>query len=258
MKECKPARREPRPQTGLTPAKPPDIRADCALFLDFDGTLVDLQDDPARVQVDMELSSVLASAKQFLGGAVALVSGRTIVQLDALFAPERPPAAGIHGLELRTAAGVLRKTGSTQALRRAAWKLRDRFASEARIRVEDKGAALAIHFRGHPEAEALIREVAESALKSLGAGFRLIAGSDVIELLPTHASKGTAVHAFMSESPFMGRMPVFVGDDTTDIDGFRAACDLGGYAVAVGERVAAGYRLDSPAAVRDWLLAGKR
>ncbi len=244
------------PRANLPRPAPPSIRPECALFLDFDGTLVDLQDDPARVQVDRDLCSVLAGARRLLGGAVALVSGRAIAQLDTLFAPERPPAAGIHGLERRSAHGMLQKAGNTQTMRRAAWKLRDRFASDRRIRVEDKGAALAIHFRGHAEIEGVIRAAAVAMLKSLGDGYRLMAGADVFELLPTGASKGSAVHAFMAEPPFVGRMPVFVGDDLTDIDGFRAAVELGGYAVAVGNRVDAGYRLSGPSAVRDWLLAG--
>ncbi len=247
-----------QPRANLSQPGPPSIRSDCALFLDFDGTLVDLQDDPARVRVDQDLCSVLAGAQRLLGGAVALVSGRAIAQLDTLFAPERPPAAGIHGLERRTADGMLQKAANTQAMRRAAWKLRDKFASDRRIRVEDKGAALAVHFRGHADVAGVIRAAAESMLKSLGDGYRLIAGSDVFELLPAGASKGTAVHAFMAEPPFVGRIPVFVGDDLTDIDGFRAALELGGYAVAVGNRVDAGYRLSGPSAVRDWLLAGSQ
>jgi trehalose 6-phosphate phosphatase len=237
----------------LNPA--PSITADVALFLDIDGTLVEFEDDPASVRVDATLLRALEAWSAHLQGALALVSGRAIAQIDACIAQNRFPVAGLHGLERRDASGTLYREPVGPELRRAASRLREVLADERAVRLEDKGSALAIHFRKAPERVESLYQVARALVAELGPDFRLLEGADVIELLPRSANKGAAVRAFMSAAPFRGRRPVFVGDDITDLDGIRAAQELGGYGVAVGGRVAADYQLDGVNAVRRWLGA---
>ena len=233
----------------------PFPRHDWALFLDFDGTLVDLEDDPTQALVEPELRRAVAAARTFLGGALALVSGRPVSQVDKRFAPDHHAVAGIHGLERRSAQGVLRHATPNPALLRAATRLRDSFAHEPRIHIEDKTVALAIHYRRVRDAAGAIRKVVESVALDLAPDYRILAGSDVVELLPVHANKGNAVREFMEEPPFSGRIPVYVGDDITDLDGFEAAKALGGFGIAVGPRVVADHWLEDTAAVRAWLQA---
>jgi len=227
---------------------------DWALFLDFDGTLVDLEDDPTQVLVEPELRRAVAAARTFLGGALALVSGRPVSQMDKRFAPDRHAVAGIHGLERRSAQGVLRQVTTAPGLHSAAVRLQASFAHDPRIHIEDKAGALAIHYRRVREAAAAIHEVVESLARELP-GYRVLQGSDVVELVPAHANKGNAVREFMAEPPFSGRVPVFVGDDITDLDGFEAARKLGGFGIAVGPRVVADHWLKDTIAVRAWLQA---
>ena len=233
----------------------PFPRNDWALFLDFDGTLVDLVDDPTQALVEPELRGAVAAARTFLGGALALVSGRPVSQMDKRFAPDQHAVAGIHGLERRSAQGVLRHATTNPGLQAAAIRLQQCFAHDPRILIEDKAGALAIHYRQVRDAAAGIHQVVETVARDLAPGYRVLTGSDVVELLPAHANKGNAVREFMAELPFAGRVPVFVGDDLTDMDGFDAARRLGGFGIAVGPRVVADHWLEDTAAVRAWLQA---
>lgn len=236
---------------------PPAVRSDWALFLDFDGTLVELGDDPAHARIDARMSSAVTAAREYLGGALALVSGRPMGQIDQRFAPETMAVAGLHGLQRRSAQGVLYSTTPTPALRRVAERLREAFAGEPRILIEDKDAALAVHYRLLREAAPSVFRVVESLAHELGPGYRTLRGADVLELLPASVNKGTAVHEFMAEPPFAGRVPVFVGDDITDLDGFEAARQLGGMGIAVGARVVANFTLPDVATVYTWLKAAR-
>jgi trehalose 6-phosphate phosphatase len=246
----------PQTPSPASPA-PPAVRSDWALFLDFDGTLVELGDDPAHARIDARMSSAVTAAREYLGGALALVSGRPLGQIDQRFTPHTMAVAGIHGLERRSAQGVLFGATPSPALRDAARKLRAAFAGEPRILIEDKGAALAVHYRLLREAAPTVLQVVEAVARELGPGYRMLRGSDVLELLPTTVNKGTAVREFMAEAPFAGRVPVFVGDDITDLDGFEAARQLGGAGIAVGARVVANYSLPDVATVCAWLQAGR-
>ena len=228
---------------------------DWALFLDFDGTLVDLEDDPTQVLVEPELRRAVAAARNFLGGALAMVSGRPISQVDKRFAPDHHAVAGIHGLERRSAQGVGRHATTSEALQQAAVRLQDSFAHEPRIHIEDKAGALAVHYRQVRAAAGHIHQVVESVGRDLAPGYRVLAGSDVVELVPAYANKGNAVREFMVEPPFAGRLPVFVGDDITDLDGFEAVRSLGGFCIAVGSRVVGDHWLEDTTAVRAWLQA---
>ena len=237
---------------------PPPLRKEDALFLDFDGTLVEFADDPAAVRADAALRGAVESAAIRLAGALALISGRPIEQIDRCFAPTHLQVAGLHGLERRAADGTRFTTEPAPTLRAAAAHLRAVVQRQPGMFLEDKGATLAIHFRAAREQRAVARDMAEAVLARLGAGFRLLPGADVIELVPAAADKGAAVRAFMRESPFSGRRPLFVGDDVTDLQGFEAARELGGCGIAVGERVNADYALADVAAVGRWLSGGRR
>ncbi len=238
---------------GVTAAAVPVLQRNAALFLDLDGTLVDFADDPDAVRVDAALRHCLARCAEHLDGALALVSGRSIEQVDRCFAPARFAVAGLHGLEWRDAGGRLHRCSSLPALRQAALRLQAALGAASGVRIEDKGPVLAIHYRAAPERAEELQQMARTMLDELGASYRLLDGAAVIELLPRIASKGSAVRAFMAQSPFRGRSPVFVGDDLTDLDGFQAARELGGHGVAVGPRVAAEFALPDVAAVRQWL-----
>jgi trehalose 6-phosphate phosphatase len=224
-----------------------------ALFLDFDGTLVEFVTDPSAPRVDPALGPLLATLHGRLGGALAIVSGRPIAELDRLLHPLRVPAAGVHGLERRDAAGRLYRGESAPGLDAARELLSRAVAGQQGLLIEDKGSSLAIHCRGAPGALAAVDELADQALAVLGAAFERLDGDLVVELKPASCNKGSAVAGFMRESPFVERVPVCVGDDLTDADAFATARRHGGLGVAVGDRIAGEHRLESPGAVRDWL-----
>lgn len=232
----------------------PPLAADNSLFLDLDGTLLDLRDDPATIRADTALLTLLAACAARLGGALAIISGRPIADLDACFEPLRFAAAGIHGAQRRSADGVTTMLPADAAqLRRVMRQLAADMEGMPMSLLEDKGASLALHWRRAPQDAPALRELALATLQKLGPGFRLLEGNCVVELLPVAANKGEAVRAFLREPPFVGRRPVFVGDDLTDLPGFTAARAAGGYGIAVGDRVTADYRCADVGAVRAWL-----
>jgi trehalose 6-phosphate phosphatase len=232
---------------------PPLAAANC-LFLDLDGTLLALRDDPASIPADAALLALLREIETYLGGALAIISGRPIADLDACFAPLHLAAAGIHGLERRGADGTTTSMlVDTSSLRGAAWQVAAEMEGMPLSQLEDKGASLALHWRRAPQDAPALRSLASRTLQDLGPGFRLLEGNCVVELLPRVANKGDAVRAFLDEAPFRGRRPVFIGDDLTDLAGFAAATAAGGYGIAVGDRVTAEYRVPDVDAVRAWL-----
>ena len=196
---------------------PPPLDDSCALFLDVDGTLVDFDTDPDAVRLRPQLRGAIGTISDRLGGAVALVSGRPLAQLDALFAPLRLPAAGLHGHQLRSdAAAAAEIPADTSAflhhLHRAAAHLA---AAHPGVRVEDKGSSLALHWRAAPHAAAVVTGFADAHIATLP-GYRLQPGDHVVEFVPEGADKGRALERMMLRPPFSGRVPVFVGDDLTD------------------------------------------
>ena len=231
---------------------PPSLK--WCLFLDVDGTLIELTDSPLDTFAEPELKTLLSHVAERLGGAVALVSGRSIHDLDALFAPLHLPAAGLHGVERRKASGVLHGASFMDAQLNAA-----RGAVNALVQahpgtsMEDKGRTIAVHFRMAPQYEAALRQALTAIAKPLGSNYHIQEGSMVLEIKPRGFTKAAAIRAFMIEPPFSGRTPVFVGDDLTDQDGFRWVEDQGGISVAVGERVHGQYCLENASAVRGWL-----
>lgn len=224
----------------------------CALFLDFDGTLVDLAQQPEDVVVPPSLVATLRDLHAYLGGAVAVISGRPMEQLDAFLAPLRLPMAGVHGSERRAADGTLslHATYPLDEVQRAAQALADQHPA---LRLESKRGSLALHYRQAPQLEALCLDTLRAAVEA-SPGLTLMRGKMVVEAKPGGASKGMAIDAFMHEAPFAGRQPVFIGDDFTDEVGFTVVQGRGGMGVKVGGGAsAAWHRVESPPrCARSW------
>jgi trehalose 6-phosphate phosphatase len=224
----------------------------CALFLDFDGTLVDLAPRPEAVVVPSGLVATLDALSQYLGGAVALISGRPIEQIDAFMKPLQLPVAGVHGTERRRADGDMTLL-STQPLQRVEQAALALVAQHPQLRIERKRGSLAVHYRQAPQLECLCLRTMEAAVDD-SPGLTLLRGKMVVEAKPGGASKGHAIEAFMQEPPFAGRQPVFFGDDFTDEAGFATVQRLQGMGIKVGEgETVAAQRLASPAALRELL-----
>ncbi|MGV6875509.1 trehalose-phosphatase [Pseudochelatococcus sp. B33] len=227
-----------------------------ALFLDIDGTLVDMAPTPDAVEAPAGLADNLTAVMTGLGGAMALVTGRGIAFVDRLFLPHRFPLAGLHGAELRLSDARTIATDPTPSFMQAKATLRAGTAGMSGVIVEDKGVAVAVHYRLAPHyrerVEALMREAAVLA----GPRWSLQGGKMLVELKPAAADKGEALKSFMDAAPFAFRRPLAVGDDLTDESMFAAANALGGQAVRIGSRdartLAAG-RIQSPAHLRDLL-----
>jgi trehalose 6-phosphate phosphatase len=236
----------------------PTPAAEWALFLDVDGTLLDLAETPLAVTVPVEVVALLARLQGELEGAVALVSGRSLETLDRLFWPLHLPAAGQHGLERRDAFGaVTRRRVAAGALDRVRRRLSGIEGEVPGVLIEDKGDTLAVHYRLAPESEPEVASRVADAVRDAGSLLELITGKKVLEVRPRNAGKDKVVEAFMAEAPFRGRTPVFVGDDRTDEDGFAAVNRLGGHSILVGGEgaSAARHRIESAGDVRVWLAA---
>lgn len=225
-----------------------------ALFLDFDGTLTEIVATPDRVRLDSALHATLRELFDALDGALAVISGRPIADLDQHLTPLRLPTAGMHGLEWRAADGrVLRKRYGGRAL----GKLRDRLVkltgADSRLLLEDKGAALALHYRRAPERETELRALMTDLVKNVE-GYRVLCGKMVLEAMPTKNGKGQAIETYMRKHPYRGRRPVFAGDDVTDEEGFAAVTGMGGIAIKVGDGPSgASHRVATVSAFIDWL-----
>jgi len=233
----------------------PQLAADWAFFLDIDGTLVEHAERPDAVRPGEAVFRLLEALHRAAAGALALISGRSVSDIDALFAPLRFPAAGQHGAERRDATGTVHgQPFPAAALRRAAERLGEFAARHDGLLLEDKGHNLALHFRLAPQHARAAQTVLREAAAQLGAGFEVLEGKMVVELKPSGRDKGSAIEEFMREPPFAGRTPVFIGDDLTDEYGFGVVNRLGGHSVKVGdgESAARGHIADA-AAVRTWL-----
>ncbi|HVI25774.1 MAG TPA: trehalose-phosphatase [Xanthomonadaceae bacterium] len=244
------------PRDTLRP-RPPPPADDWALFLDVDGSLIEFADAPDAVTVPDALPTLLESLARRLDGALALVSGRAIASLDALFAPLQLASAGLHGLERRSAAASRAAPARPEAFVHVHDEARQLADAWPGALVEDKGSALGLHWRRAPQAADALRAFAEAALPRLP-GYRLQHGDHVVELRPAAGDKGEAILAMLDEPPFRGRTPVFAGDDVTDEAGFAVVNARHGLSVLVGAREpsAAHYALPDPAAVRAWLAGG--
>jgi trehalose 6-phosphate phosphatase len=231
---------------------------DIGLFLDVDGTLLDIAPRPEAVEVKASLLEDLAAGERALGGALALVSGRPIAELDRLFAPLRLAASGVHGAELRRRpeAGIV--TLANGRLSEEAWHALDRLLGEfPGSYAENKGVSFAVHYPESSTDTASLKEALLGLMKrvaSSGERLRLIAGHAVFEVQLQGFDKGRAIRRFMKQKPFFGRRPVFVGDDWIDRAGFDAALARGGLAFSVGiEFPGISGVFAGPDAVRAWL-----
>ncbi|MEP7099601.1 MAG: trehalose-phosphatase [Burkholderiales bacterium] len=240
------------------PNTPPPLAASAALFVDFDGTLAPIAPRPQDVMVPAWVRPALQSLADRLQGAVAIVSGRPLAQLDDFLAPLRLPAAGAHGAEWRGASGRVTRLldDPPPTVVHAARVL---VASHAGLMLETKPSGFSLHYRARPELEDECRDALFSALAALpGASgvWQWLSGHCVFELKQRTVSKGSAVRALLAQVPFAGRQPVFVGDDVTDEDGISAVQEAGGFGVRVGGGASqARYRLADTDAVGGWLTS---
>lgn len=229
---------------------PPLASTRHALFLDFDGTLVEHAEHPDRAVVPDQLIATLIGLERRLGDALAVVTGRRLESLDAKLAPLRLRAAGLYGAQLRADPAAEPVESRTLAGLHA--QMRAAFASEPRIWIEDKGAAVAVHYAEVPARAADIR----AALVAASAGLRvdILLGRGVIEAVAGGHGKDVAIRRLMREAPFRNRIPIFLGDDLSDEAGIREVQTLGGIGIKVGAgESAAEWRLAGTGAVYDWL-----
>ena len=228
-----------------------------ALFLDVDGTLLELAATPQAVSVSDDLREGLRALSLASGEAVALVSGRAIADLDKLFAPLTLPSAGLHGFEHRSASGAYcrRPLPTAAALEDARGAMVRLARPHPGLMVEDKQFALALHYRNAPQLEEAVMMAMEEVAARLAGELELQRGKMVVELRPAGASKAQAVAAFLAEPPFAGRLPIFIGDDLTDEPAFELVNRLGGASVVVNATrpSAARTRFADVTAVRAWL-----
>lgn len=227
-----------------------------ALFLDVDGTLLELAETPQGVHVSGTLKELLETVRWRLDGALALVSGRSLASLDQLFSPLRLIASGVHGCERRAADGiVLRPEVDAATIARVRNDLADFVRGHEGLLLEDKHYAVALHYRRAPHLEDDVYRIMEQMRTYLGPTFALQAGKSVVELRPGEWTKGTSIESFMREAPFLGRTPVFIGDDVTDEDAFAVVNAMNGISIKVGpaEATIAKYRLGGVSEVLRWL-----
>jgi trehalose 6-phosphate phosphatase len=239
----------------VAPSLVPNLH-ECAFLLDVDGTILDLAPTPPEVWVPPSLRLAMTRLTELSGGAVALVSGRSLSDLDLLFAPLQLPAVGGHGAEFRPFAGgeliIRRQVPLDPALKR-------KFALVAEIGpgvlIEDKGYSVALHYRLAPEMEdAVTRAVARICAENPAAEIEILSGKFVLEIKQMGFNKATGVRELMRYPPFAGRHPIFIGDDVTDESVFEIITEFDGLAFSVGRMVAGvNGHFDKPEAVRGWL-----
>lgn len=226
-----------------------------AYFLDIDGTLLELAPSPDEIHVDEQLAQLVERLHAWTGGAVALITGRSIADVDRIFPLQGMAIAGQHGVELRTPDGHLSvhhaPLEGLEAVRNRLAKVTERHPE---LLAEFKGVSVALHYRAAPRlagyAHRLIRKLQSNFLP----GHVVQRGKRVVELKPAGKDKGIAITELMQEAPFAGRLPVFLGDDSTDELGFTVVNELGGHSIKVGKGPSsASWRLENVAAVRRWL-----
>jgi trehalose 6-phosphate phosphatase len=231
----------------------PDLRK-CAILLDIDGTILDLAPAPQQVWVPPGLRRTLARLDALTGGAAALVSGRALHDIDLIFSPLRLPAIGGHGAELRVTADAQPRVCAGQLsdeLRRVLASITELGPG---ILVEDKGYSLALHYRLAPDKRDRVRAAVDAICAATLESVEILPGKMVVEIKARGVNKASAVNELMSCPPFLGRNPIFIGDDTTDEPVFGIIPKFGGLGFSVGRVVAdANGHFDTPESVRSWL-----
>lgn len=234
---------------------PPDLLTGAALFLDFDGTLIELAETPDAIRVAPELGPLLGRLRDRLGGRVAIVSGRSVADLERYVPATNIPFSGSHGLELRLGDGTRVPLHAPAGLDEVRDRVRRFVQGRQGLLIEDKPAGVALHYRKAPTEARTVTDFMEMLARE--AKLIVQKGNMVVELRPPGADKGDAVRAFMGQDAFAGARPVFLGDDLTDEHAFAAVTALGGAGILVGpsRSTKAQYRLKSVAAVAEWLEA---
>jgi trehalose 6-phosphate phosphatase len=231
----------------ISPRNPPHPSLDLALFIDFDGTLVDIAASPEDIQVPDELPALLNAIRRRLDGAVAIVSGRRIVDLQHFLGPAEATLVAEHG-------AVIRLAGAPDTPLTPLWPLtwRRSLGHFERcwpgVEIEEKTYGVAIHFRGAPQAAKAVHDMAHALAEASAGAYHVIAAKMAYELRRPGIDKGTAVRHLMVTPEFNGRVPVFIGDDLTDHDGFAAVTAAQGIALDVATAFD-----NKPARVREWL-----
>jgi trehalose 6-phosphate phosphatase len=231
-----------------------DLR-ECAILLDIDGTIIDIAPTPRQVWVPPELRHTLARLQKLTGGALALVSGRKLSEIDLLFAPLQLAAVGGHGAEIRPVPGTEPQTRAISLSDDLKRKLAALAELGPGILVEDKGYSLALHYRLAPDhGPALHAAVARICALLPSGTVEILPGKAVVEVKPARVSKALAVHELMQYPPFTDRHPIFIGDDVTDEPVFGVIPKFGGLGFSVG-RIVPGVdgHFDKPEDVRAWL-----
>jgi len=233
----------------------PLLSAGSALFLDLDGTLADITTTPSRTIVRADVLKTLSELLKPLDGALAIVSGRPIADIDRLCWPYRFTAAGQHGLELRHVDGAIERVEENiQSLTAIQNEITFFHRAYPQLLLEYKGLSLAVHYRQAPKMEKIV-EAKLSRLVAQYPEFRLQKGKMVCEIRLRGADKGTAIQALLKEVPFKGKVPIFVGDDVTDEDGFRMINRLQGISIKIGkEDTCARHCMKNTEQFRSWLL----
>lgn len=234
---------------------PPVPSVNWCFFLDVDGTLIEIAGTPDAVHVDTALLDLIARLHRATGGAVALISGRALSDLEDRLGTVRLPVAGQHGLERRDVAGRLWIHAAPPAAKHTIQEaLAPALIRHPGLLLEDKGLTLALHYRQAPHLAAYARRLMSGLARNAGADLEVQYGKCVAEIKPSGVDKGTAVAEYLKESPFRNRRPVFIGDDLNDEHGFAKVNKMEGISIKVGKgRSCARFRLPDTTAVRYWL-----
>ncbi|MGO9391110.1 trehalose-phosphatase [Rhodoblastus sp.] len=232
-----------------------DLEQYC-VFLDFDGTLVEIEDRPDDVRIDRPMLQLIERLRDKVGRALALVSGRDIHVIDRMLYPLVLPVAGVHGLQRRDASGRLHSPIIDQSVVEAIEaRVEAEFQSEPGVVIERKTGAVAIHFRLRPDFEKKCQALARKILRERP-DLHMIQGKMVCEIRLQGNDKGAVIATFLEERPFKGRIPIFVGDDATDEPGFVIVNACGGLSIKIGEGpTAARYRAANIQELYNWLDA---
>jgi trehalose 6-phosphate phosphatase len=231
---------------------------DWAYFFDIDGTLIEIAPSPDQIRVDQQLAALIERLHALTGGAVALITGRSIRDVDQVFPVAGMAVAGQHGLELRDGWGrLITHAQRSESLNEVRQQLIEATARHPGLVAEFKGLSIALHYRAAPRLAGYAHRLVRSLQARFVPDFVLQRGKRVVELKPAGRDKGVAITDLMQEPPFVGRVPVFVGDDATDEFGFSVVNEMHGHSIKVGAGpTSARFRLQTVSAVKNWLAQG--